>query len=243
MNPIGLTALVTGSGHRVGRALALALTEAGANVAVHYNTSDEAAAETVAALKMAGGRAEAFQADFTDAAEVERLFEAVDARMGPVQILANNAAKYERGELSSSAVEEWDRCMAVNVRAPYLLAKAMANALPEGLTGKIVNIGDSRTIRRERFVYGVSKAALRGLTVSLAESLAPAIQVNEIALGAVLQPIDTPRGDRPRMDRIEYGPIKRMGTLNEVAHTMMWLIENDYVTGETVHLDGGRTIR
>ena len=163
MNPIGLTALVTGSGHRVGRALALALTEAGANVAVHYNSSEEAAAETVAALKMAGGRAEAFQADFTDATEVERLFEAVNARMGPVQILANNAARYERGELSSSAVEEWDRCMAVNVRAPYLLAKAMANALPEGLTGKIVNIGDSRTIRRERFVYGVSKAALRGL--------------------------------------------------------------------------------
>ena len=243
MKPAGLTALVTGSGHRVGRALALALTEAGANVAVHYNSSEEAAAETVSALKMAGGRAEAFQADFTDAAEVERLFEAVNARMGPVQILANNAARYERGELSSSAVEEWDRCMAVNVRAPYLLARAMANALPEGLTGKIVNIGDSRTIRRERFVYGVSKAALRGLTMSLAESLAPAIQVNEIALGAVLQPTDTPRGDRPRMDRIEYGPIKRMGTLNEVAHTMMWLIENDYVTGETVHLDGGRTIR
>ena len=149
MNPAGLTALVTGSGHRVGRALALALTEAGANVAVHYNSSDEAAAETVAALTTAGGRAEAFQADFTDAAEVERLFEAVNARMGPVQILANNAARYERGELSSSAVEEWDRCMAVNVRAPYLLAKAMANALPEGLTGKIVNIGDSRTIRRD----------------------------------------------------------------------------------------------
>ena len=243
MNPVGATALVTGSGHRVGRALALALTEAGANVAVHYNSSDEAAAETVTALTTAGGRAEAFQADFTDVAEVERLFEAVDARMGPIQILANNAARYERGELSSSAVEEWDRCMAVNVRAPYLLAKAMANALPEGLTGKIVNIGDSRTIRRERFVYGVSKAALRGLTESLAESLAPAIQVNEIALGAVLQPVDTPRGDLPHMDRFEYGPIKRMGTLNEVAHTMMWLIENDYVTGETVHLDGGRTIR
>ena len=243
MNPAGMTALVTGSGHRVGRALALALAEAGANVAVHYNSSDEAAAETVAALEMNGGRAEAFRADFTDAAEVERLFKAVDSRMGPVRILANNAARYERGELPSSSVEEWDRCMAVNVRAPYLLAKAMANALPEGLTGKIVNIGDSRTVRRERFVYGVSKAALRGLTVSLAESLAPAIQVNEIAMGAVLQPIDTPRGERPTMDRIDYGPIKRMGTLNEVTHTLMWLIENDYVTGETVHLDGGRTIR
>ena len=116
----------------MGRALALALTEAGANLAVHYNSSDEAATETVAALRMAGGRAEAFQADFTDAAEVKILFEAVNARMGPIQILANNAARYERGELSSSAVEEWDRCMAVNVRAPYLLARAMANALPEG---------------------------------------------------------------------------------------------------------------
>ena len=211
MNPAGMTALVTGSGHRVGRALALALAEAGANVAVHYNSSDEAAAETVAALEMNGGRAEAFRADFTDAAEVERLFEVVDSRMGPVRILANNAARYERSELPYSSVEEWDRCMAVNARAPYLLAKAMANALPEGLTGKIVNIGDSRTVRRERFVYGVSKSALRGLTVSLAESLAPAIQVNEIAMGAVLQPIDTPRGVRPTMDRIDYGPIKSHG--------------------------------
>lgn len=243
MNPLGVTALVTGAGHRVGRALALALAEAGANVAVHYNSSDEAAAETVAALEVTGGRAEAFQADFDDAAEVLRLFDAVDSRMGPVRILLNNSARYELGELSSSTVEEWDRCMAVNVRAPYLLSRAMANALPEGLTGKIVNIGDSRTNRRERFVYGVSKAALRGLTVSLAESLAPAIQVNEIALGAVLQPTDTPRGERPEMDQFDYGPIRRMGTLNEVAHAMMWLIENDYVTGETVHLDGGRTIR
>ncbi len=227
----------------MGRALALALAEAGANVAVHYNSSDEAAAETVAALEMAGGRAEAFQANFADAAEVEGLFDAVNARMGPVQILANNAARFERAELLSSTVEEWDRSMAVNVRAPYLLARAMANALPVGLTGKIVNIGDSRTNRRDRFVYGVSKAALRGLTVSLAESLAPAIQVNEIAMGAILQPIDTPRGERPSMDRIDYGPIRRIGTLNEVTHTFMWLIENDYVTGETVHLDGGRTIR
>ena len=243
MNPAGLTALVTGSGHRVGRALALALAEAGANMAVHYNSSDEAATETVAALEMAGGRSEAFQADFADAAEVDRLFEAVNSRMGPVRILVNNSARYERGDVSSSTAEEWDRCMAVNVRAPYLLARAMANALPEGLTGKIVNIGDSRTVRRERFVYGVSKAALRGLTVSLADALAPAIQVNEIALGPVLQPIDTPRGERPAMDRSDYGPIRRMGTLNEVTHAMMWLIENDYVTGETVHLDGGRTIR
>ncbi len=243
MNPAGLTALVTGSGHRVGRALALALAEAGANVAVHYNSSDEAAAETVAALEMAGGRAESFQANFSDAAEVERLFDAVNARMGPVQILANNAARFERCELSSSTVDEWERSMAVNVRAPYLLARAMANALPDGLTGKIINIGDSRTNRRDRFVYGVSKAALRGLTESLAESLAPAIQVNEIAMGAILQPIDTPRGERPKMDKFDYGPIRRMGTLNEVTHTLMWLIENDYVTGETVHLDGGRTIR
>ena len=243
MNPAGVTALVTGSGHRVGRALALALAEGGANVAVHYNSSDEAAAETVAALEMTGIRAEAFRADFADAAEVEGLFEAVNERMGPVRILVNNSARYELGELSSSTVEDWDRCMAVNVRAPYLLARAMANAMPEGLSGKIVNIGDSRTNRRERFVYGVSKAALRGLTVSLAESLAPAIQVNEIALGPILQPTDTPRGERPEMDQFDYGPIRRIGTLNEVAHAMMWLIENDYVTGETVHLDGGRTIR
>ncbi len=244
MNPAGKTALVTGAAHRIGRAFALALVEAGAHVAVHYNTSANAAAETVETLRAAGGRAESFQADLTDPVQVETLYRNVNHKMHSVRILVNNAARFDLGDVSSSTVQEWDRCMAVNLRAPWLLAKNMKQDLTNGSTGKIVNVGDSRTARPDRFVYSASKAALRGLTTGLANALAPNIQVNEIALGAILLPhVDRPEHQTPKGDPLDIGLIRRTGTLDEVTHTLTWLIENDFVTGETVHLDGGRHIR
>ncbi len=243
MNAAGRTALVTGSAHRIGRALALALMESGAHVAVHYNDSAEAAEETVRTLTASGGLAKAFRADLADAEQVGGLHRDVVSWMGPVEILVNNAALFGLGDMAASSVEEWDRCMSVNVRAPWLLAREMRVALPSGSQGKIVNIGDSRTARPDRFVYGASKAALHGLTASLANALAPVIQVNEIALGAILPPADSPRGQPRKEDRQDIGLIRRMGTLNEVTQTLMWLIENDFVTGETIHVDGGRHVR
>jgi pteridine reductase len=237
----GKTALVTGSGRRVGRALAFALAEAGARVAVHYNGSQADAAETVEAIRDLGGEAEALQADLEAPEAAYALVRAALDRFGSLDILVNNASLFATGRFEDTSVTEWDRYMAVNVRAPFLLAQAMAAALPSGSPGKIINLNDWRTARAKRFAYGASKAALSGLTRSLAVSMAPDVQVNELALGAVLPPADiTPRP----LEQMEtkLGPSGRMGTLNEVAQAMLALIGNDFITGETLHIDGGRHI-
>jgi NAD(P)-dependent dehydrogenase (short-subunit alcohol dehydrogenase family) len=233
---------VTGAGHRIGRALALALAEAGAKVAVHYNSSAEAANETVQTVRAMGGEAEAFQADLADAPQVAELAGRVRERFGPLHIVVNNASLFGRQTAREASAAEWDTYFAVNVRAPFLLAQALAASLPSGETGKVINLGDWRTARKNRFLYGASKAALSGLTRSLAYALAPDIQVNEVALGAVLPPADSSPG-RPRepQDAGET-PAGRMGTLNEVAQAVLSLIHNDYITGERVHVDGGRHV-
>ena len=233
---------MTGAGQRVGRALALALAEAGCRVGVHYNTSTEPAQETVQTLWAMGAEAEAFQADLAEAREATELVARVRRRFGLLHILVNNASLFGRQTLQDITPADWDRYFAVNVRAPFLLAQAMAASLPPGTAGKVINLGDWRTARKNRFAYGASKAALSGLTRSLAYALAPGIQVNEIALGAILLPADA-SPDRPKesQDTGEV-PAARMGTLNEVAQAMMALVLNDYITGERVRVDGGRHI-
>jgi NAD(P)-dependent dehydrogenase (short-subunit alcohol dehydrogenase family) len=239
----GKTALVTGSARRVGRALALALAENGARVAVHYATSEDDAAETVATIRSMGHDAESFTADLEMPSEIERLVSEIGSRFGHFDILVNNASIFGRQDIDSTSVEDWDRYIAVNVRAPFLLSKALKLGLPDGSAGKIINLGDWRTARRNRFPYGVSKAALSGLTRSLAVALAPDIQVNEIALGAILPPVDSPQDPERSQIKMDLGPADRMGTLNEVAGAMLSLIRNDFITGETLHVDGGRHIR
>lgn len=241
METKGKTALVTGSGRRVGRALALTLAEAGASVAVHYNGSESDAMETVETVRTLGGEAEAFQADL-DAPEASgELVGAVLERFGSLDILVNNASLFGVMRLEDTSIEDWDRYMAVNFRAPFLLAQAMFKAMADGAPGKVINLNDWRTARPKRFVYGASKAALSGLTRSLAVAMAPNVQVNELALGAILPPVDVEERPPEKMET-NLGPAGRMGTLNEVAQAMLSLIENDFITGETLHIDGGRHI-
>ena len=242
MDPRGKVALVTGSGKRVGRSLAIALGNAGCNVAVHYGKSQSEAEETAAAVRELGGSAIAIQADLQDPSEIERAMGTIVDRLGPVEILVNNASIFDKVSLEETDVELWDRHFAVNTRAPFLLAQAMSRALPNNTTGKIINLNDWRTARPTRFAYGVSKSALSGLTKSLAVALAPNVQVNEISLGAILPPSDIPL-DRPRYQiQTDLGPADRMGTLEEVAQAMTMLIANDFITGESIYVDGGRHI-
>jgi pteridine reductase len=132
--------------------------------------------------------------------------------------------------------------MAVNFRAPFLLAQAMLKGLPADGAGKVINLNDWRTARAKRFAYGTSKAALSGLTRSLAVAMAPRVQVNELALGAILPPADTAPRLTEQMET-NLGPAGRMGALNEVTQAVLSLIGNDFITGETLHIDGGRHIQ
>jgi pteridine reductase len=242
VDPSGKVALVTGAGKRVGRSLAIALGEAGCRVAVHYGNSGHDAEETASFIRDLGTDAITVQADLENPVEIERAVTEVVGSVGPVEILVNNASIFEKVPLNETDVELWDRHFAVNARAPFLLAQGMSRTLPADSLGKIINLNDWRTARPTRFAYGVSKSALSGLTRSLAVALAPSIQVNEISLGAILPPSDIPV-NRPR-DQIQtdLGPADRMGTLEEVSQAMMMLISNDFITGESIFVDGGRHI-
>lgn len=239
----GSTALVTGGGRRVGRAIAVALAEAGANVAVHYNHSAGDAAETVELARSMGVSADSFPADLADAGAAARLVDAVRSSLSDLSILINNASRFSPGRFENTSLEEWDNYMAVNFRAPFLLAQAMYGEMSAGQPGKVINLNDWRTARAKRFAYGVSKAALSGLTRSLAVAMAPNVQVNELALGAILPPADLVSEQPPGPQETKLGPAARMGTLNEVSGAVLSLIRNDFITGETLHIDGGRHIR
>ena len=242
MDPNAKVALVTGAGRRIGRALALALGDTGCRVAVHYNHSEQDANETASLIKAMGNEAITVKADLEDPTQVEDLAAHVYEQFGSIEIMVNNASVFDKVGLKEVSAEEFDRHFAINVRAPFLLAKFMTEQLTTGSPGKIINLNDWRKARPTRFAYGVTKSALSGLTRTLALSMAPNVQVNEIALGAILPPADIPI-DRPR-DKIaiNLGPADRMGSLNEVADAMMMLIKNDFITGETINVDGGRHI-
>ncbi len=241
MDPNGKIALVTGAGRRVGRALALALGDAGCRVAVHYGQSEQDANETAALIRSMGSEAITIQADLQDPKQVASLAESVSDQLGPIEILINNASIFDKINLAETSVDDWDRHLAINLRAPFLLAQAMQAQLGDS-HGKIISLNDWRTARPTRFAYGVSKTGLSGLTRTLALSMAPNVQANEISLGAILPPSDIPV-DRPRDEiKIDLGPADRMGSLNEVADAMMMLVQNDFITGETINVDGGRHV-
>jgi pteridine reductase len=190
-----------------------------------------------------GSEAITIQADLEDPAQVGRLASAVSEQLGTIEILVNNASIFEKIGLEDLSTDNWDRHFAINVRAPFLLAQAMQTQRSNDAPGKIISLNDWRTARPTRFAYGITKTALSGLTRTLALSMAPNVQVNEISLGAILPPADI-SVDRPRNEiQIDLGPADRMGSLNEVADAMMMLIQNDFITGETINVDGGRHIQ
>jgi pteridine reductase len=242
MELAGRVALVTGGGRRLGRALAEALGREGARVAVHYNASAAGAGETVAAIRAAGGEAESFHADLASAAAAGPLIDAVLARFGRLDLLVNSAAVMVRTPFGGVTAEQWDAMFALNLRAPFLLSQAAAPALVER-GGVIVNMADLAAFESwPAYVpHGISKAGIVQMTRALARVLAPAVRVNAIAPGAVLLPDDW--DDASGEHLAQTTPLRRLGSPDDVVGAMLYLIGADYVTGETIIVDGGRNIR
>lgn len=193
MEITGKVALVTGGARRVGRALALALADAGADIVVNYNASADAAAATVADIEARGRRAVAIQADVARGPAAAGLIAGAAQAMGRLDILVNSASLFERTPLLEISEAEWDRVLGVNLKAPFLLAQAAAPLLARDGGGVIVNIVDLSALQPwPSFAHhSVSKAGLLHLTRVLARSLAPDIRVNSIAPGTVLPPDGT----------------------------------------------------
>ena len=234
----GRTALVTGASRRIGKYIATRLGQSGANVIVHYAHSPQDAHAVVDSIRKDGVQAWAIQADFANPKEAAALF--VQARqLQTVDILINNASIFESLTWSNTSLPDWQRHMDINLTAPFLLSQTFAASLPAGRKGHIVNILDWRALRPgpDHLPYTISKAALAALTRSLAGALAPNINVNGLALGAILPPSDGGDPDRA----LEQVPQGRWAHLEEVWEALAFLLNGpDYITGEILHLDGGR---
>jgi len=189
MTPAIKTVLITGGAKRLGRAIALHLGAAGWSVAVHYNVSQGDAEETVAALHQMGVHAAALNADLSMEEDTQRLIARANKAVGPLTALVNNASVFESDTLATMTRASWDKHIETNLRAPFVLAQNFAEQLPEGAEGAIVNLLDQRLLKpTPQFLsYGVSKAGLHWLTVTLAQALAPRTRVNAVAPGPTLR--------------------------------------------------------
>jgi pteridine reductase len=240
----GRVALVTGGGRRVGRALALALARRGATLAVHYNESDKGASEVIAEISNhpGGGRAEAFDADLTDPQAPADLISRVVEKFGQLDVLVNSAAIMVRTPFGEVKADEWDRILALNLRAPFFLSQAAAPHLKR-TRGAIVNIADLAAFETwpAYIPHGLSKGGIVQMTRALARVLAPEVRVNAVAPGTVLLPENMTERDADHLNPTT--PLKREGTPEDVASAMLFLLDADYITGETILVDGGRHIR
>lgn len=238
METAGRVALVTGGARRVGRAISLALAEAGCDVVVNYNGSAVEAAETGADIERLGRRALTVQADISRNEDIHRLVREAERAFGRLHILVNNASLFERTPVADITEADWDRVLGVNLRAPFFLSQAAAPLLRRD-GGVIVNIIDLSALQAwPSFAHhAVSKAGLLHLTRVLARALAPDIRVNSIAPGTVLPPEET-EGE----DGSERRVIAREGNTGDVTRALLYLVRSDFVTGENLTVDGGRML-
>ncbi len=234
----GKTVLVTGAARRIGRSLALTVAHAGANVILHHGHSPKLAAQTLTEIKALGREAYIIQSDLNDLNQSSELIYRANA-YGPIYALINNAAIFDPLSMLETSLDDWLRHMNTNLTSPFLLCQAFAKELPEGEKGKIVNILDWRAFRpgADHFPYTVSKSALASMTKSMAIQLAPRIQVNGLALGAILPPADQ-NVDKGIVAKI---PAQRWATLEEVGQALLFLLSGpEYITGDIIYVDGGR---
>jgi NAD(P)-dependent dehydrogenase (short-subunit alcohol dehydrogenase family) len=234
------TALVTGAGKRIGRAIALGLGAEGWAVAVHYGSSATAAADVAAEIGAAGGRAVAIGADLANEAEVVALVPRVAEALGPLGCLVNNASVFENDLALSVGRASWDRHLEINLRAPFVLMQEFARQLSPAAHGAIINLLDERVFNLTPYFvsYTLSKAALWTLTQTMALALAPRIRVNGIGPGPTLP---SPRQSEEQFRRqTEAMPLRRGTDPAEIAAAVSFILSAPAMTGQMIALDGGQ---
>jgi pteridine reductase len=238
----GRRALVTGAGVRLGRVLAHALLRQGAAVAIHYHRSEHGARQTAVEGEAMGGRIALLQADLSDATQAETLPGRAAQALGGLDILVNSAAVMERHPLETITPADWDRTLDLNLRGAFFAAKGAAAAMGEQ-GGAIVNIADLAAFERWTGypAHVIGKAGVVAMTEVLAKALAPRVRVNAVAPGAVLLPDDWDAASGERL--ASTTPLGRLGAPADVVAAVLYLLQQDFVTGETLVVDGGRRIR
>ncbi len=236
---------VTGAAQRLGKAFALALAREGYAILLHYNASAAQALATADEIRALGVPVFPVQADLTDESAIDRLFSVMDAAakdstLGPLTVLVNSAALMQRADVRSLSVTDFDTTLSINLRAPFLCAQHAFSRMTAG--GLIVNITD---IAAEKAwsgfpAYTVSKAALASLTGVLARSFAPTVRVNAIAPGLVLPAEHIPPEAWNRL--VARTPLQRPASTQEITSALLFLLKNEYITGQTISVDGGYSL-
>ncbi|PYT99615.1 MAG: short-chain dehydrogenase [Acidobacteria bacterium] len=236
----GRVALVTGAAKRLGRAVALRLAEEGADLVVHYRSSQGEAQDVVKKIEKLGRRASAIAADLSSVAEIKRLFDEAGKRFGRLDILVNSAANFLPANMVSTTEEIWDSALDTNLRAPFFCAQAAAPWLRR-TQGVIINFADSSGLLGwpGYIPHSVSKAGVIMLTKVLAKALAPEVRVNAIVPGTITMEGDPQEWEA---DFVKLAPLRRTGKPNDIADAVSYLIRAEFMTGHVLVLDGGRSL-
>jgi NAD(P)-dependent dehydrogenase (short-subunit alcohol dehydrogenase family) len=235
----GQVALVTGAGRRIGRSIALKFADEGADVVVNYCSSRDAAEQVVQEINACGRRAMAWQADLTRGDEVTRMFSAVERTYDRLDILVNNAGIFLAAPFGQLTEEQWDTVLDTNLKSQFLCAQAAAPLMKRHGRGRIINLSSiGGLLAWPKYIpYCVSKAGVIMLTRCLARALAPEITVNSVAPGTIGFP-----GEPLDEDYIRRAPLRKTGRPEDIAGTVAFLAQSEFITGQVFVVDGGRTL-
>lgn len=237
----GRTALVTGAGKRIGRAISLALAEAGVNIVAHYNTSEEEAlrlAEEIGTLSKV--KVSRVQGNFADPGQTQGFFLRAREAAGPIHILVNSASIFPADTLAEMTAESICRNQQVNAISPFMLSRDFA---AQGLEGDIVNLLDTRLVDydSEHMSYHLSKRMLHTLMKIMAVEYAPKVKVNAVAPGLILPPEGQ---DESYLENLAHtNPLQRYGSPEEIAEATLFLLRANFITGQVIYVDGGRHLK
>jgi 3-oxoacyl-[acyl-carrier protein] reductase len=241
----GLTALVTGGSRGIGRACCLRLAAAGSRVAVNYVSGEAAAREVVSEIEAAGGKAISCQADVSSPEQVRAMLERVQAELGPVDLLVNNAGVFDIVSHEETSLDVWQRMLDVNLTGSYLVSWAVKDGMIERGFGRIVNMSSIAALdgRPTAIAYSVSKAGVVALTQSLALAVAEHnVRVNAVAPGLIDTEILAGVDPEWLDGLIQATPMKRIGQATEIAELVLFLLSerSSFMTGQTLVASGGR---
>lgn len=238
------TVFITGSSERVGRTIALSLARSGARVVIHFHTRENEALQTAQEVtSMVGWRPLIVQGDISQKADWIRMRDEILEKHGTIDVLVNNAAIFHKTPFFDTDEAEWDRFMSVNLKSVFLGSQIIGKTMYEQKQGKIINIADVSAYKvwSEYIPYCVSKAGVISLTKGLAKALAPYVLVNAIAPGTVLLAKEHDPSEEKKL--IKKTPLKRVGSPEDIANTVAFLIEgSEFITGEVITVDGGRSL-
>jgi len=230
------TVLITGGAKRIGRSIALHLADAGFDIALHYNSSENDAMKTSEEIRTKGVKCKLFVADLSSEDEVLDLIPNTIKEFSDLNLLINNASIFEPSSIKETSIELLNRHLSINLKAPYILTQRFSKHCK---SGQIINILDTRinSDRTKYAAYSISKKALSDLTKMSAIELAPSIRVNAIAPGLILPPEG--KDEYYLADLAKDIPLKKSGSINHILASLTFLMNNDYMTGQTIFCDGG----